>query len=66
MDTGIADIASSVLIKAKAKESVAQLIKRITGIDIELCKHCKTGRLEKIESRDVFFPGAVLSQLITQ
>lgn len=31
----------------KAKESVAELMKRITGIDIERCKHCKVGRLEK-------------------
>lgn len=34
-------------IKAKRKESVAELMKRIAGIDIELCKHCKIGRLEK-------------------
>lgn len=31
----------------KTKESVAELMKRVTGIDIELCKHCKMGRLEK-------------------
>jgi len=36
------------VIKTKLKESVVELMKRITGIDIELCKHCKIGRLEKI------------------
>ena len=36
------------VVKSKAKESVAELMKRITGIDIEICKHCKIGRLEKI------------------
>ena len=35
------------VVKEKAKESVAELMKRITGIDIERCKHCKVGRLEK-------------------
>lgn len=40
--------ADNAVIKTKPKESVAELMKRITGIDIELCKQCKTGRLEKI------------------
>jgi len=30
----------------KVIEPIAELIKRITGIDIELCKQCKIGRLE--------------------
>lgn len=30
------------------QEPVAELMKRLTGIDIELCKRCKTGRLQKI------------------
>ena len=34
---------------SKASESVAELIKRVVGIDISLCKHCKIGRLEKIQ-----------------
>jgi hypothetical protein len=34
------------------KESAVELIKRITSIDVELCKQCKIGRLEIIE---VFF-----------
>jgi hypothetical protein len=38
---------ANAVIKAKTKESVAQLMRRVTGIDIELCKHCKIGRLEK-------------------
>lgn len=38
----------SEVVKSKAKESVAELMKRIIGIDIEICKHCKIGRLEKI------------------
>ncbi len=42
------DTTEKAVIKAKSKESVAELMKRITGIDIELCKHCKIGRLEKI------------------
>ena len=36
------------VIKTKPKESIAELMQRIAGIDIELCKHCKIGRLEKI------------------
>ena len=47
IDIGIVPMVSEV-IQLKAKESVAELIKRITGIDIEICKHCKLGRLEKI------------------
>ena len=39
---------ANAVIKAKTKESVAQLMRRVTGIDIELCKHCKIGRLEKV------------------
>lgn len=35
------------VVKVKAKESVAELMKRITGIDIERCKRCKVGRLQK-------------------
>jgi len=35
------------MIKSKSKESVTELMKRIAGIDIELCKHCKVGRIEK-------------------
>lgn len=31
------------------QESVAELMKRVAGIDIEQCKHCKVGRLQKIE-----------------
>jgi hypothetical protein len=31
------------------KESAVELIKRITGIDVELCKRCKTGHLKIIE-----------------
>ena len=30
-------------------ESVAELMKRVVGVDIGLCKHCKIGRLEKIQ-----------------
>jgi hypothetical protein len=44
--TCVGDIGNPV-VKAKAKESVAELMKRIAGIDIERCKHCKLGRLEK-------------------
>ena len=51
--TGIDDIGYSV-VKVKPKESVAELMKRITGIDIERCKHCKIGRLEKT----ALLPGA--------
>ena len=36
--------------KSKAdKEPVVELIKRVTGVDIDLCKHCKIGRLEVIQ-----------------
>ncbi len=31
-------------------ESTVELIERITGVDILLCKHCKVGRLEIIQS----------------
>jgi hypothetical protein len=51
--TGIND-AGNIVIPAKEKESVAELMKRITGIDIERCKHCKVGRLEKT----LLLPGA--------
>ena len=34
----------------KAKESTIDLIQRILGIDITLCKHCKIGRLEIIRT----------------
>ena len=34
---------------SEASESVAELIKRVVGIDIALCKYCKIGRLEKIQ-----------------
>ena len=34
---------------SKPSESIAELIKRVVGIDIALCKHCKIGRLEKIQ-----------------
>lgn len=44
--TGINDT-GHVVIPAKANESVVELMKRITGIDIERCKRCKVGRLEK-------------------
>ena len=44
--TGINDT-GNVVVPAKAKESIAELMKRITGIDIERCKRCKVGRLEK-------------------
>lgn len=35
------------VVKVKTKESIAELMKRITGIDIERCKRCKIGRLQK-------------------
>jgi len=42
------DISTDSLIQpVKPKESVAELIKRVIGIDIERCKHCKIGSLEK-------------------
>jgi hypothetical protein len=41
------DTVCNAVTKAKPKESVTELMKRIAGIDIEICKHCKTGRLEK-------------------
>ena len=34
----------------KKKESIAELMKRITGVDIDQCKHCKIGRLVIIKS----------------
>jgi Putative transposase/Transposase zinc-binding domain len=33
----------------KNTESMAELMKRVVGIDITLCKRCKIGRLEKIQ-----------------
>jgi hypothetical protein len=47
MPSGINDTGNSIS-KVKTKESVAELMKRIAGIDIDRCKHCKVGRLEKI------------------
>ena len=41
------DTAGNAITKTKSKESVAELMKRIAGIDIEICKHCKTGHLKK-------------------
>ena len=35
--------------ESEFSESVAELIKRVVGIDITLCKHCKFGHLEKIQ-----------------
>jgi hypothetical protein len=32
------------------KESAVELIKRVTGVDVELCKQCKIGRLEIVKS----------------
>jgi hypothetical protein len=34
---------------SEPSESIAELMKRVVGIDIALCKHCKIGRLEKIQ-----------------
>lgn len=34
----------------KTKETIAELMERITGIDIYQCQHCKIGRLEIIKS----------------
>ena len=48
LDSVFTEAIGNDLIKVKPKESVAELMKRITGIDIELCKHCKIGRLEKM------------------
>jgi hypothetical protein len=36
--------------KPIAIESAIELIKRMTGVDVLLCKHCKVGRLEIVES----------------
>lgn len=41
------DETGKVALTVKRKESVAELMKRVTGIDIERCKYCKVGRLEK-------------------
>jgi hypothetical protein len=35
--------------KTEPSETVAELMKRVAGIDITLCKQCKTGHLEKIQ-----------------
>ena len=35
--------------RPEPSESIAELIKRVIGIDIALCKQCKIGRLEKIQ-----------------
>lgn len=37
-----------------SQESVVDLIKRITGVDIERCKQCRIGRLEQISSFPAF------------
>lgn len=34
----------------KSKEPVTELIKRLIGVDIEQCSHCKIGRLQIIQS----------------
>lgn len=34
---------------SESSESIVELMKRVVGIDIALCKHCKIGRLEKIQ-----------------
>ncbi len=40
----------------KKTESIAELMKRVVGVDITLCKHCKIGRLEKIQT---ILPGSL-------
>lgn len=35
--------------ESKPSESIAELMQRIVGIDITLCKYCKFGHLEKIQ-----------------
>ncbi len=35
--------------KEAARESTAELMQRIVGIDVTLCKHCKVGHLEKVQ-----------------
>ena len=42
-----------------SNESTVELMKRVVGIDIELCKRCRIGRLEKIE---VILPHALQRQ----
>lgn len=42
------DDADTAVVSVKKKESTAELMKRVTGIDIERCKHCQIGRLEKM------------------
>jgi hypothetical protein len=42
-----------------SNESTVELMKRVVGIDIELCKRCRIGRLEKIE---VILPHALQKQ----
>jgi Putative transposase/Transposase zinc-binding domain len=41
---------------SNSSESLVELMKRVVGIDIALCKHCKIGRLEKIQ---VILPNAL-------
>lgn len=36
--------------ESKLSETTAELMKRVAGIDIVLCKHCKIGRLVKIQT----------------
>lgn len=40
---------SNIEISGTKQEPIAELMKRITGIDIEQCKNCKIGRLQKIQ-----------------
>lgn len=35
--------------KEITRESTAELMQRIVGIDVTLCKHCKVGHLEKVQ-----------------
>lgn len=42
---------------APQQESVVELMKRVAGIDIEQCKSCKIGRLQKIEEIKPRLPG---------
>jgi len=44
---------------SSSNESTVELMKRVVGIDIELCKRCRIGRLEKIE---VILPHALQRQ----
>lgn len=48
-DVKMSTIAVIPPITKKETESTAELMKRVVGIDITLCKHCKFGHLEKIQ-----------------